>query len=105
MVGAALADGLRATSAGTAVAIRAEEHARAAGGIVAVACQEKVVGCAALTWLSQAESIHEFQCLHALPQVLQDLIPAARPQDAAAQCQDCSLIHRWLLLIVVCQAW
>ena len=58
MVGAVSAGGLRATSAGAAVGTRAEEHTRAAGGIGAVACQEKVVGCAALTWQSQAESIH-----------------------------------------------
>ena len=71
MVGAAPADGLQATGAGGPVGIRVEEHVCAAGGTVAVACQEKVVGRAALTWRNQTESIHYFQCLHVLPQVLQ----------------------------------
>ena len=50
VVGAAPADGLQATGAGAALDICVEEHMQAAGGIVAVACREEVVGRAALTW-------------------------------------------------------
>ena len=65
MVGAALVDGLQATGAGAAMDIHAEEHMRAAGGIVAVACQEEVVGRAALTWRSQAEvSVNFNTCMY-----------------------------------------
>ena len=76
-------DGLRATATGAAMGVRAEEHVRAAGWIVASACREEGTGCSHMakptSTMSQHKVVHQLQCLHELPRALQELITVAGP--------------------------
>ena len=79
--------------------IHTEKSAGAAGGITAATCREESAGQSALMWPDQGEGVHQLQCLHGLPRVLQDLITAARPQDPSAPTQDDPHVHGWSLLM------